>query len=258
MPRFSANISMLFTERPMLDRFAAARDAGFRAVEIQFPYDHSPDELLAAKQKAKLEVAVINIPVGDMLSGGPGLASIPGREPLFRGVCEDARQYAEALKPKNVNILAGWPPVDLDREECTGALIANLRHAAEVFEPLHIKVVLEACNGRDRPNYFLQTTSQAMGVLERAGHANLGLQYDLYHMQIMEGDLTPTIAAVLPHIGHIQFADSPGRHEPGTGEINFPFVFKEIDRLGYKGFIGAEYVPTKRTEDTLGWLKPFL
>jgi hydroxypyruvate isomerase len=258
MKRFSANISMLFAERPLLDRFQAARDAGFTGIEIQFPYDTPVDKLVAAKERAGVGVAVLNLPVGDMLSGGPGLAAMPGREAEFARATAEARVYAEALKPRNVNVLPGWPPAELPREKCLATLARNLAHAAEAMAGIGVKVVTEAVNRRDRPGFFLGTTAEALEAIDRAGHANLGLEYDLYHMQIMEGDLVPTIRRTMARIGHIQFADTPGRHEPGTGEINFPFVFDAIEAAGYDGWIGAEYVPsTKRTEDSLGWFKPY-
>jgi len=258
MKRFSANISMLFADRPLLDRFQAARDAGFTGVEIQFPYDTPVDKLVAAKERAGVGISVINLPVGDMLSGGPGLAAMPGREAEFAKATAAALRYAAALKPRNVNVLSGMPPADLPRDKCLKTLAGNLAHAAEAMAEIGVRVVTEAVNRRDRPGFFLGTTAEALEAIDRAGHANLGLEYDLYHMQIMEGDLVPTIRREIARIGHIQFADTPGRHEPGTGEINFRFVFDAIEAAGYDGWLGAEYVPSaKRTEDGLGWFKPY-
>lgn len=258
MPRFSANVSMLFTEHALLDRPAAARDAGFAAIEVQFPYDEAAADWVVAKERAGIGFAVFNLPVGDLREGGPGLAAMPGREDAFRAAVAEGRRYAEALGPRSVNVLCGWPPPALDRAACRATLVANLRYAAGALAGLGVRVLVEAVNTRDRPGYFLSGTAAALAVIDAADHANLALEHDLYHMQIMEGDLVPTLARALPRIGHIQFADTPGRHEPGTGEINFPFVFAAIDRLGYDGFVGAEYVPTGRTEDSLGWLKPYL
>ncbi len=254
MPRFSANISMLFTEHALTDRVAAARDAGFAAVEVQFPYELPAEAWAEAAGRAGLGFAVFNLPVGDLIGGGPGLAAMPGREDAFRGAVAEGKSYAAAIKPGNVNVLCGWPPADLGRAACRATLVANLRHAAEELSDVGVRVLVEAVNTRDRPGYFLSNTADALAILEDADHPNLALEHDLYHMQIMEGDLVPTLERALPRIGHIQFADTPGRHEPGTGEINFPFVFDAIDRLGYDGFVGAEYVPTGRTEDSLGWL----
>lgn len=258
MPRFSANISMLFTEHPLLDRPAAARDAGFGAVEIQFPYDVAPETFAAALTRTGLPLAVMNFPVGDLLAGGPGLAAMPGRESLFQAGVAEARRYAEMLAPRNVNVIVGWPPADLARADCMATLAANLHHAAGVMEEIGVGVTVEPVNTRDRPGYFLPTSSEGIAAIEAAGHDNLRIEYDLYHMQIMEGDLVPTLERLVGRIGHIQFADTPGRREPGTGEINFSTVFSAIDRIGYDGWVGAEYNPGGRTEDSLAWLKPYL
>jgi hydroxypyruvate isomerase len=182
---------------------------------------------------------------------------MPGREEEFAEACRAALPYAEALKPVNVNVLTGWPPESVDRSLCWATLAANLSHAGSVFERSGTRVLVEAVNGRDRPGYFLQHSRDAVRATRVGARRNLGIEYDIYHMQIMEGDLVPTMAELMDHIGHIQFADTPGRHEPGTGEINFPFVFDAVDRMGYEGWVGAEYTPTRRTEDTLGWLEPW-
>jgi hydroxypyruvate isomerase len=258
MPRFSANISMLFLEHALLDRPAAAAAAGFPAIEIQFPYEAAAEDWAAAIQAAGVKVAVFNFPIGDLLTGGPGLASMPGRQAAFQAAVAEGARYADLLKPLNVNVLAGWPPADLGRAACLEALAENLAFAAAQMADRGMGVTVEAVNTRDRPGYFLSTTDQALDAVTRAGAANLGLEHDFYHMQIMEGDLVPTLERALPRIRHLQFADTPGRHEPGTGEINFPFLFAAIDRLGYAGYVGAEYVPTGRTEATLGWMKPYL
>ena len=257
MPRFSANISMLFCERPFLRRFVAAGRAGFDAVEIQFPYAEDVTSLTTAKDDSGLDVAVFNLPVGDMLSGGPGLAAMPGREAEFAATIDQTLPYVEALGPRNVNVLAGWPPAEIDRQRCFETLVENLRCAAATFEPLAVRVLTEAVNSRDRPGYFLTTSAQAVAAVEAAGHENLAIEHDLYHMQIMEGDLIAGLGRLLPRIGHIQFADNPGRHQPGTGEINFPAFFAAIDDGGYKGFVGAEYDPLGTSEDSLGWLEPY-
>ena len=257
MPRFSANISMMFTERDLLDRPKAAADAGFGAIEVQFPYDEKPEAWQKAVEAADVAVAVFNIPVGDMLTGGPGIAAMPGREAEFAEACEQAKPYVEALNPVNVNVLTGWPPESEDRSICWSTLANNLAHAGDFFRRTGTRVLVEAVNGRDRPGYFLQQSRDAVRAIRVAARRNLGIEYDIYHMQIMEGDLVPTMTEILPHVGHIQFADTPGRHEPGTGEINFPFVFKALDEMGYEGWVGAEYNPTKQTERTLTWLKPW-
>jgi hydroxypyruvate isomerase len=250
---------MMFMEHDFLDRFQAAKDAGFGAIEVQFPYDIEPKDLLAAKESAEVEIAVINIPAGDLTSGGPGLAAMPGREDQFKAAVEQAHQYAEILKPVNMNVLPGWPPMDqFSREECLDVLAGNLNYAAETLAEAGVKVLVEAVNTYDRPGFLLYTSQQAIDVIKVADHENLAFEYDLYHMQIMEGNLVNRMIEILEHIGHIQFADTPGRHEPGTGEINYPFVFAALDKMGWRGWLGAEYDPSGPTTETLDWLRPFI
>lgn len=256
MPRFSANISMLFAERDWLDRPAAAAAAGFGAVEIQFPYDRPAEDWQRAIETAGLAVSVINIPVGDLLDGGPGLAATPGRQAEFRRAVETAREVAAALRPRNVNVLAGTPELHgFGRQRCLAVLSENLRVAADMMGGIGIGAVVEAVNTVDRPGFLLSTSAQALEAIDRAGHPNLSLEHDLYHMAIMEGRLIPRLEEILPRIGHIQFADTPGRHEPGTGTVDWPAVFAALDRLGYDGWAAAEYVPSRVTEETLGWMK---
>lgn len=256
MPKFSVNLSTLFTEYPFLERFDRAKAAGFDAVEFQFPYDVPIEELVSTIEATGLPVSVFNHEVGDLATGGPGIAAVPGKEDEFKAATELTIRYAERIKPLNVNILAGWPPDSFPREQCLETMAGNLNHAAEALAGIGVTCVFEAVNTRDRPGFLLSSTRQAVALKERAGHANLALEYDLYHMQIMEGDLIPTMQDFKDHIGHIQFADTPGRHEPGTGEINFPLVFDAIDAMGYQGYVAAEYWPTAKTEDSLGWLTP--
>lgn len=248
---------MLYTELPLLDRFEAARKSGFRAVEIQFPYDTPVDELNAAKRHAGVEIALINFPAGDLVEGGQGLAAVPGREAMFEEAVRAGVNYARVLKPRCMNVLAGMPATGNDRERCMATLARNLRLAAGTMADLGVKVTTEAVNPRDRAGFFLTSTEDALAAIDFADHPNLALQYDVYHMQIVEGDLATTLEAHIDRIGHIQFADVPGRGEPGTGEINFGYVFQTIDRLGYEGWVGAEYVPSAETGDTLGWFRPF-
>ncbi|MDA0368609.1 MAG: TIM barrel protein [Proteobacteria bacterium] len=254
MPRFSANISTLFTEREPYDRITAAADCGFTAFEVQFPYELPIDGWVAAKEKAGLDVSVINLPVGDMTRGGPGLASVPGREGQFRAAVAEARLYVEALQPRCVNLLAGIAPEKLGLAACRATLVENTRYAAEAFAPLGVRVVIEAINTRDRPGFFIATSADAISLIDEVGHPNLALQHDLYHMQIMEGALIETLTRLIHRVAHIQFADVPGRQEPGTGQIDFATVFAAIDALGYDGWVAAEYIPSTRTEDTLHWL----
>ena len=255
MPRFSANISMMFTEHDWLDRPAAAAANGFEAIEIQFPYDHPADEWRHAIGEARMAVSVLNIPVGDMLTDGPGLAATPGRQLEFRRAVEEAHDVAAQLQPRNVNVLTGFPEqAGHDRALCLATLAENLRMAADIMSDIGIGVVVEAANTVDRPGFFLSTSEQALEAIDRAGHKNLSLEHDLYHMDIMEGRLIERLEEIMPRIGHIQFADNPGRNEPGTGTIDFPAVFAAIDRLGYTGWVAAEYDPSGRTEDSLAWM----
>ncbi len=255
MLRFSANISMMFAERDWLERPAAAAAAGFGAVEVQFPYDRPADHWKRAINDAGLAVSVINIPVGDMLRGGPGLAATPGREAAFRRAVEEAYDAAAALKPRNVNVLSGYPESHgHDRAACLMTLAKNLHVAADMMSDIDVGVVVEAVNTVDRPGFFLSTSEQTLEAIDKAAHPNLSLEHDLYHMDIMEGQLIERLGEIMPRIGHIQFADNPGRHEPGTGVIDFQSVFTTIDRLGYNGWVAAEYEPSKMTEETLGWM----
>ncbi len=254
MLRFCANLSTLFCEHPPLARPAAAGAAGFDAVEIQFPYDAPAQQWADAIQTAGVALALFNLPAGDLVEGGPGLACVPGRQALFRAAVEDAAGYARVLRPHCVNVLAGSIPAGSMREDCLATLAENLHFAAERMARIGVGVVLEAVNTVDRPGYAIARTHEALDAIDRACHPNLRIQYDIYHMHAMEGNVAATLARVHPRIGHLQFADHPGRHEPGTGEIDFDAVFAAIAALPYRGFVGAEYLPSRRTEDTLGWL----
>lgn len=253
MPRFSINVSFILTEHAFLDRFAAAADLGFTAVDIQSPYDHPPAAVAKALHSAGLTAVLHNLPAGDMAASDFGPASVPGREAEFRAAVEQALVYSRAIGNRRVNLLAGCAPSDQTPARCLEALTGNLRFAAEAFAAEGVGVMVEPINGRDIPGFLLQTTESALALVEAAGGENLSVQLDLYHRQIMQGDLIPALERHLPQIGHIQFADTPGRHEPGSGEINFPRVFEAIDALGYQGWVGAEYHPSGRLEDSLAW-----
>jgi len=257
VPRFSINVSFMLEEYPFLDRFAAARDLGFTGVDIQFPYDHPPEAIAARARTAGLEVVLHNLPAGDREAGELGIAALPGREAEFLAGVEQAMAYSRALGNKRVNILAGRTPPDTSPEVCHEVLAGNLRRAAEAFAREAITVMVEPANGRDVPGFLLQTTEAALAAIERAGGRNLAVQFDLYHRQIMQGDLIPALERHLAQIAHIQFADTPGRHEPGSGEINFDRVFAAIDELGYDGWVGAEYKPRGTTEGSLAWFAPW-
>ena len=255
MPRFAANLSMLFTEQDFLDRFEAAAKAGFSGVEYLFPYDYAADEIKARLEANDLTQVLFNLPAGDWAGGERGIAILPERVEEFRAGVDQAIAYAKVLGNTQVNCLAGIAPKNADLGKLEITLIENLRYAAEKLEEAGIRLVMEMINTRDIPRFFLNTTEQALAIRDRAGHTNLALQYDIYHMQIMEGDLARTMENNLAAIEHVQLADNPGRHEPGTGEINYRFLFEHLDRIGYQGWVGCEYKPTTTTEAGLGWLK---
>lgn len=256
MPRFAANLSMLFTEVPFPERFALARAAGFRGVEYLFPYEYSPDELAKALRDNDLTQVLFNLPPGDWEAGERGIACLPDRRNEFREGVAQALDYARALDCQRVNCLAGLQPAHLDEEEVWATLVDNVRYAADRFAGAGITLCLEAINSRvDMPGFVLDTSGRVMALIEAVDRENVRLQYDLYHMQIMEGDLIRSLECLLPWIGHIQFADNPGRHEPGTGEIHFCRVFEALDRLGYDGWVSAEYRPSGTTGDSLDWLQ---
>ncbi|MDI5921208.1 hydroxypyruvate isomerase [Halomonas sp. LR5S13] len=254
MPKFAANLSMLFTEEAFLDRFAAAAGAGFRGVEYLFPYEF---EAAAIKQRLDdhgLTQVLFNLPAGDWGAGERGIACHPDRVEEFRSGVDEAIEYARVLGNTQVNCLAGIPPQGVSEADAHRTLVDNLRFAAEKLEAAGILLLAEPINTRDIPGFFLNRTEQALALFDEVGSDNLKLQYDIYHMQVMEGDLAPTIEKHLDRIAHVQIADNPGRHEPGTGEIHYPFLFAHLDRLGYQGWVGAEYKPRAGTQEGLGWL----
>lgn len=255
MPRFAANLTMLFTEVPFLDRFEAAARCGFREVEFLFPYDFPAGEIRARLERHGLTLVLHNLPAGDWEAGERGIACLPDRVEEFRAGVAKAVDYANALGVKQLNCLAGKVPAGADPAVIFRTFVDNLRFAAGELGRHGIRLLIEPINTRDIPGFYLCRSRQAVEVIEAVGSDNLFLQYDIYHMQVMEGDLARTIARLLPRIAHLQLADSPGRHEPGTGEIHFGFLFDEIERLGYAGSIGCEYKPAGRTEDGLGWLR---
>jgi hydroxypyruvate isomerase len=255
MPRFSANLSMLFTEHDFLDRFDAAARAGFKGVEYIGPYDHPPEVVAARLKKNGLAQVLFNLPPGDWGKGERGIAILPDRIDEFRRGVDTAIAYAKALGCGQVNCLAGIAPEGFSHAELEDVFVHNLVFAAAKLEEAGIRLLIEPINTRDIPGFFLTTSRLALGIIDRVGSQNLWMQYDIYHMQIMEGDLARTIEANLGRIAHIQLADNPGRHEPGTGEINYPFLFEHLDRIGYAGWIGAEYKPKDGTEAGLGWMK---
>ncbi|MCA9876825.1 MAG: TIM barrel protein [Thermomicrobiales bacterium] len=255
MPRFAANISMLFTEAPFLDRFGLARAAGFDAVEFLFPYEHDAADIASALQNAGLTLALFNFPAGDFSAGDRGLASDPSRVSVFRESAELAMAYAQVLRPEKMNCLAGKVLPGVERQVQVDTLVANLREAAALAEAHNVRLVMEPLNPYDAPGYLIATPDEGFAVIEAANHPNLKVQYDIYHAQRTQGNMTTTLRTRMPLIGHIQIADSPDRHQPGTGEINFPYVFQAIDAAGYDGWVSLEYRPSDTTESSLGWLQ---
>ncbi|MCG8597216.1 MAG: hydroxypyruvate isomerase [Kiloniellales bacterium] len=257
MPKFAANLSMMFNEVDFLDRFAAAAEAGFAGVEYLFPYAWDKVELAERLSEAGLTQALFNMPPGDWDAGERGLAILPERVEAFRAGVETAIDYAKALGCTRLHAMAGLAPAGADPAVLRRTYVDNLRYAAEKTAAAGIKLLIEAINTRDIPGFYLNTSRQALEIIEEVGSANLFFQYDIYHMQIMEGDLAPTLEANLGRIAHLQLADTPGRHEPGTGEINYPFLFAHLDRIGYSGWIGCEYKPATTTAEGLGWFAPY-
>ena len=253
-PPLAANLSFLFTERPFLERFAAARAAGFTGVEFHFPYAEDKSVLAEVALSNGLEVVLFNLPAGDWAAGERGIACHPGREVEFRAGVARALDYAAALDCPRLNCLAGIVPPGVARECATETLVDNLRHAADACAASGVQLLLEPLNTRDNPGFLIATTREALVAIDAAG-GRARLQYDVYHAQVMEGDLANTLATHLDRIGHIQIADNPGRHEPGSGEINFPFLFAHLRRLGYAGWVSCEYRPRAATEDSFAWME---
>jgi hydroxypyruvate isomerase len=274
MPKFAANLTMLFNEVAFLDRFERAAKAGFKAVEFLFPYPFPAAELRSRLQGNGLALVLHNLPAGDWDKGERGIACLPERTAEFREGVAKAAEYATALGVKQVNCLAGKTPQlagktpqlagkspqvagkpPQDETAARDTFVANLRFAAAELKKSGVRLLIEPINTFDIPGFHLQHTSQALEIMDEVGSDNLFLQYDAYHMQRMEGELAATLQKHLPRIAHVQVADNPGRNEPGTGEINHDFLFAHLDRIGYGGWIGCEYKPATNTEAGLGWLK---
>ena len=254
MPNFAANLSMMFTEWPFLDRFAAAAEAGFTAVEFLFPYEEMPEAIGQRLRANHLAQALFNMPPGDWHGGERGLASLPARRAEFDDGVTRALDYAEATGAKRIHMMAGRAdPLDHDSNLAYRGAAA---HAAERLAERGLDLVLEPINGRDMPGYFLNDFDQAAVIIAELGAPNLKLQFDLYHCQIIHGDVTTRLRRMLPITGHVQVASVPSRHEPDGEELSYPFLFAELDRLGYDGFVGLEYRPRAGTLDGLGWFAP--
>jgi len=257
MPRFAANLTMMFNEVPFLDRFHAAAEAGFEAVEFLFPYDHAPEEVAARLARGRLRNVLFNMPPGDWARGERGIGAVPGREAEFRDGVAKALRYAEALETPTLHAMAGLVPPGADRAACRATYVANLRHAAAELARRGLTLVVEPINTRDIPGYFLNTQAEAHALREEVGAPNLKVQMDLYHAQIVEGDLTAKLRRFAPHVGHVQIASVPDRNEPDRGEVDYRHLFQVLDDVGYGGWVGCEYRPARGTVAGLGWFQPY-
>ena len=255
MPRFAANLGYLFTDRALLERIDAAAACGFKAIELQFPYDVPASAVKAAIARNKLTVLGINTPPGER-DGEFGLAAVHGREKDFQGLFARALDYIATIGGSAVHCLAGKVAPE-QRPAAERVFIDNLKVAADLAAAKNIGLLIEPINARDRPNYFLNRVEHAADIIVKVGKPNLAIQFDFYHVQIVGGDLLHRLEKYLPVIGHLQCAAVPSRHEPDEGEVNYPALFEAVDRLGYKGWIGAEYRPRGRTEDGLSWGRPY-
>ena len=255
MPRFAANLSMMFTEHAFLDRFAAAADAGFDAVEFLFPYEHPPEAIAERLARSGLTQALFNLPPGDFAGGERGLAALPERFDEVKAGVETALRYAEATGVKRLHLMAGLAdPADPNAQ---GAYRRAVVHAAGRLAERGLDLVLEPINARNMPGYFLNDFGAAAALIRELNLPNLKLQFDLYHCQILHGDVTMRLRALMPMVGHVQTASVPDRHEPGTGEMDDAFLFAELDRLGYDGYVGCEYIPAAGTVEGLAWFQPY-
>jgi hydroxypyruvate isomerase len=255
MPRFAANLTMMFNEVPFPERFSAAAAAGFAGVEFLFPYDHAPDEVAGWLRASGLASALFNMPPGNWAAGERGIACLPGREAEFRHGVETALAYARALGTPTLHAMSGLVPAGADRARHHAVLAENLRHAARRCGEEGRTLVIEPINTRDMPGYFLNRQADAHALCAEVGEPNLKVQMDFYHAQIVEGDVATTLRRFLLGIGHVQIAGVPDRHEPDTGELNTFYLLGLLDELGYAGWVGCEYRPAGRTQDGLGWFE---
>lgn len=253
MNKLAVNLSMIFTEVPLIERFTLARSHDFNHVEIQFPYELSIDEIRHQLRVHDLNLCLINVPAGDLMQGGNGLAGIPGQEIAFHQAMEVAIQYASALNVPSVNILAGKQPLDSDLLPCLTTLATNLKMACSMLADYDIQPVFEMINGKDMPRFLIQNVAQAQEMLEAVNHPKLKMQYDCYHMAMMGEDVLAAMQENIQMIGHIQFADCPGRHEPNTASINFADIFQYLAQSEYQGFIAAEYKPSNHSNESFTW-----
>jgi hydroxypyruvate isomerase len=254
VPKFAANLTMMFNEVAFPQRFAAAAKAGFKAVEFLFPYDYTPQAVASWLKDSQLENVLFNLPPGDWAAGERGIAALPGREAQCQAGVARGIAYALALGTRRLHMMAGLIPAGADRRVHREVYLDNLRHAAREAGKHGISVLIEPINRRDMPGYFLHTQAEAHALREECGEPNVKVQMDFYHAQIVEGDLSATFKKHVDGIGHVQIASVPARNEPDDGEVNYPFLFRQLDELGYDGWVGCEYRPRAVTEDGLGWL----
>lgn len=257
MPRFAANLSFLYTEWPFLDRYRAAAEDGFAAVECLFPYDHPAEAVAQRLREHGLVQALFNLSPGDWSAGERGVAALPGREAAFADTVEQALAYAQIIGCRRLHAMAGLVPASADLSSMRDTYVRNLRAAARRLAPAGITLLIEPINGRDMPGYFLRTQQQAHDIVQEVGEPNLRVQMDLYHCQITEGDLTRRLEKHLPGVGHIQMAGVPERHEPDGGEVAYASLFQRLDELGYAGYVGCEYRPRGQTRAGLAWFQPY-
>jgi 2-dehydrotetronate isomerase len=256
MPRFAANLAYLFTERPLIERFAAAAAAGFKAVELQFPYDHAPAAIRAELDRHQLTMLGLNTAAGQLASGEFGVAAIPGREQEFAALFAQALDYVVAIGGCQIHCLAGKVPPE-QRPAAEKTFVGNLERAADQAAAKGITLLIEPINPRDRPDYFLTRAEHAADIIAKVGRDNVRIQFDFYHAQIVGGDLIRRFEKHFPVVGHVQIAAVPSRHEPDEGEINHPAIFAALDLVGYRNWIGCEYRPRGKTEEGLGWARPY-
>lgn len=257
MLKFCANLSLLFTEYPLIERFALAKQVGFDAVEIQFPYELSIEQIKQQLDAHALKLVLINVPAGDLMQGGDGLACVPHQQQAFRMAVLDALRYANALNVDCVNVLAGRQPIEVELLDCLQTLAANLRYAAEAFQSIGVTTTFEAVNTMDMPRFLISSVVDMQEMLEVVDHPTLKMQFDCYHMARMDEDVMACLQDNIAQIGHIQFADVPNRHQPFTGTLDFKSIFSTIKNLAYKGYCGAEYRPLGHSVDSFEWFKSY-
>ena len=258
MVNLAANLSMMFNEVEFMERFKQASDSKFKGVEYLFPYDFPKEDISNELNENNLEQVLFDLPAGDWESGDRGIAVDPNRKNEFKEGVALALEYAGVLKPKNLTCLVGKAPGNVPDNQAKSILIENLSYASTETKKAGIRLLVEPINTLDIPGYWLHNTKEAIEIIKEVNNSNLLLQYDIYHMQIMEGNIINTISNNLNMIGHMQLADNPGRHEPGTGELNYPVIFEKLDQMGYKGWIGCEYVPIKDSIPGLVWANSYL